>query len=434
MTNVFSELARFTAETFVAGLWKGLALIAAVALCLRLLSRISASVRFAIWSLTFALLIAIPLLHLHSPAAPSSRSASALFHISPIWAEAIAALWISLTAVRLALLLRQTLNLVAESGSAPVPLPHRKQLSRRCKAPAAALTSTYLPTLIRPASSAFSLLACLCLHRSSTSSLNSDLHQIVLHECEHLRRRDDWINLAQKFALALFPLNPALLFVDRRLSFERELACDAGVVARTAAPFDYAHCLTRLAEHSLHPRGLNLALSAWNRQSELVRRVHTLLKPIGKRSPVYATTSVAALLLVLIASTVELAHFPHLVSFAKSQAPALTSGVDTAYRSSASPVVPVLYDQTSSKLSCHAAESKTLPSAKASPVPIRRTIKQQHQTESVKPTQPRVMHTATPRADHQHRSSTVQAFYITTEFSPTYAAVPFGDGWLIVQL
>ena len=432
MTNVFSELARFTAETFVAGLWKGLALIAAVALCLRLLSRISASVRFAIWSLTFALLIAIPLLHLHSPAAPSSRSASAIFHISPIWAEAIAALWISLTAVRLALLLRQTLNLrriwkrtrpVAASEATLATMQGTRRrvdlyISPDIDSPC--VIGFFAPRLLVPAS----------LFDKLTES---DLHQIVLHECEHLRRRDDWINLAQKFALALFPLNPALLFVDRRLSFERELACDAGVVARTAAPFDYAHCLTRLAEHSLHPRGLNLALSAWNRQSELVRRVHTLLKPIGKRSPVYATTSVAALLLVLIASTVELAHFPHLVSFAKLQAPARASGINTVYRSAASPALPVLYDQTSSKP--HATLLKaTLPSAKASPVPIRRTIKQQHQTESVKPTQPRVMHTATPRADHQHRSSTVQAFYITTEFSPTYAAVPFGDGWLIVQL
>ena len=41
-----------------------------------------------------------------------------------------------------------------------------------------------------------------------------------------------------KVALALFPLNPALFWVDRQLSLERELACDAGVVTATAAPFD----------------------------------------------------------------------------------------------------------------------------------------------------------------------------------------------------
>ena len=49
-----------------------------------------------------------------------------------------------------------------------------------------------------------------------------ELRQVVLHECEHLRRRDDWMNLLQKIALAMFPLNLPMLWVDRRLSLERE--------------------------------------------------------------------------------------------------------------------------------------------------------------------------------------------------------------------
>jgi len=39
-----------------------------------------------------------------------------------------------------------------------------------------------------------------------------ELEQIVLHEAEHLRRRDDWTNLLQKICLALFPLNPGLVW------------------------------------------------------------------------------------------------------------------------------------------------------------------------------------------------------------------------------
>jgi len=46
--NIFSDLSRVTAEVFVAGLWQGLLLIAAVTLCLGFLSRLSASARFAI--------------------------------------------------------------------------------------------------------------------------------------------------------------------------------------------------------------------------------------------------------------------------------------------------------------------------------------------------------------------------------------------------
>ncbi len=53
----------------------------------------------------------------------------------------------------------------------------------------------------------------------------TELEQIVLHEAGHLGRADDWMNLLQKIALVVFPLNPALAWVERRLCFERELAC-----------------------------------------------------------------------------------------------------------------------------------------------------------------------------------------------------------------
>ena len=95
---------------------------------------------------------------------------------------------------------------------------------------------------------------------------------------EHLRRRDDWTNLFQKAALVLFPLNPVLLWVERRLCAERELACDDRVLRSSGAAKAYAICLTRLAEFSMIQRSLSLALGAWERQSELVRRVHRLLR------------------------------------------------------------------------------------------------------------------------------------------------------------
>ena len=76
----------------------------------------------------------------------------------------------------------------------------------------------------------------------------AELRQIVMHEMEHLRRGDDWINLVQKLSLVVFPLNPALMWIERELCLERELACDAGVIRATGAPKAYATCLTSLAE------------------------------------------------------------------------------------------------------------------------------------------------------------------------------------------
>ena len=83
---------------------------------------------------------------------------------------------------------------------------------------------------------------------------------------EHLRRRDDWINLVQKLGLVLFPLNPALLWIEQRLCKERELACDDHVIQSTRAPKSYASCLVHLAEQRILNSRASLALGAWERR------------------------------------------------------------------------------------------------------------------------------------------------------------------------
>ena len=154
------------------------------------------------------------------------------------------------------------------------------------------------------------------------------------------------MNLLQKIALVIFPLNPALLWVDRRLSLERELACDAGVVASTAAPFDYAHCLTRLAEHRLHRRSLALSLAAWSRQSELARRIHTLLRPIRTMSPLQARASITLLTLGLATGAVEMARAPHLISFTDAITAPIQQAAAVTISQPAAHAIPVSFTQT----------------------------------------------------------------------------------------
>ncbi len=120
-----------------------------------------------------------------------------------------------------------------------------------------------------------------------------ELEQVVLHETEHLRRRDDWTNLLQKLSLVLFPLNPALAWMERRLCREREMACDEGVIRRTQAPRAYAACLTTLAERGLQQRELlrrahALSLGAFTRRPELVHRVHSILRRKQALNPLVA--------------------------------------------------------------------------------------------------------------------------------------------------
>jgi hypothetical protein len=158
-----------------------------------------------------------------------------------------------------------------------------------------------------------------------------ELHQIVLHELEHLRRRDDWINLLQKMALVLFPLNPALFWIDRRLAAERELACDDGVLSRTRAPRTYATCLTSLAErrleHRSHARLTVLALGAVGaiRRSEFSRRIESILGWRSTLNPAPSRALAAILITGIFGAAATLAHAPQLVSFTAAPQPQPTA-------------------------------------------------------------------------------------------------------------
>ncbi|HEY5055643.1 MAG TPA: hypothetical protein VII58_05750, partial [Acidobacteriaceae bacterium] len=145
-----------------------------------------------------------------------------------------------------------------------------------------------------------------------------------------------WLNLLQKLALVLFPLNPALAWVERRLCFERELACDERVLAILAArsresaraATGYASSLTTLAEYRLQHRSvvsnLALALCALGtsaRQSELGRRVAGILQPAARMKPLHVRFATTAAIAALLFATTELEHTPQLIAFT-SPAPA----------------------------------------------------------------------------------------------------------------
>ena len=148
----------------------------------------------------------------------------------------------------------------------------------------------------------------------------AELRQVVLHEMEHLRRRDDWTNLVQRLCLIAFPLNPALYWIERQLCTEREMACDEGVVGLTQAPRAYATCLTRLAERGLNHRLEALSLGAWQRRSELALRVHSILRGHRAIRPRGAQVILAGVACGLALVSVELSHSPQLVAFVPTQA------------------------------------------------------------------------------------------------------------------
>jgi beta-lactamase regulating signal transducer with metallopeptidase domain len=430
------DISQFVAQAFVAGLWQGLVLISAVAILLRFVPRVSATVRFAVWGFVFALVAALPLLHLPAVSIVKPHAASAMVHLGASWGFAIAALWALFMLVRSAQLLKQTMRLHRIWRQAlPVPIedPILELLQRSGRPTVEICTSGDVDS---PSVIGFFSPRLLIPEWLFAKLAPSDLQQIVLHECEHLRRRDDWFNLLQKVALALFPLNPALLWVDRRLSLERELACDAGVIASTTAPFEYAHCLTRLAEHRLHRRSVALSLSAWSRQSELARRVHHLLRPTRNMSRLQARFSMALICLGLGVGAIQMASAPRLFSFtdAATSTP-VAEATSTMPRPANTHELPVVYRQEAQPRAVMV--NAVLTSQKPHRVAHKsiHTIQPRRNVQTARPPrQPRIVLTTLEMQRPGPGSNLSSMYAQPVQLSPAYAAVPFGDGWLVIQL
>jgi bla regulator protein blaR1 len=149
-----------------------------------------------------------------------------------------------------------------------------------------------------------------------------ELNPILLHELAHLRRRDDWTNLAQKILSALLFFHPAVWWIEKKLTLEREMACDDLVLAETTSPRAYAECLVAMAERSCLRRGSALAQAAVDRLRHVALRVSQILdvdRPHATRVWRPAPVLVTGVSLVCL---VALSHAPtRLVSFENTATP-----------------------------------------------------------------------------------------------------------------
>jgi hypothetical protein len=170
----------------------------------------------------------------------------------------------------------------------------------------------------------------------------AELNAILLHELAHLRRRDDWTNLVQKIVGAVFFFHPAVWWIEKKLTLEREMACDDLVLARTetTSPRAYAECLVSLAEKNFLRRGLSLAQAAVGRLRHVSLRVSQILdvdRPSATRVWRPALALVSGVSLVCL---IALAHTPaRLVSFENSPVPTPVSSATGDFE--ASPISPI---------------------------------------------------------------------------------------------
>jgi beta-lactamase regulating signal transducer with metallopeptidase domain len=161
-----------------------------------------------------------------------------------------------------------------------------------------------------------------------------DLNVILLHEFAHLRRWDDWTNLIQKIVRALFFFHPAVWWIEKRISVEREMACDDAVLAETANPRGYATCLVSLLEKSLTQRRWSMAQAAVHRAREASLRLAQIL---DKNRPAATRVWKPALGIVGVFSIFCLALLPFAPQFVAFDRGALASHSDPVDSAAVSP-------------------------------------------------------------------------------------------------
>jgi beta-lactamase regulating signal transducer with metallopeptidase domain len=137
-----------------------------------------------------------------------------------------------------------------------------------------------------------------------------EFNQILLHELAHIRRYDDWTNLLQKLAEALFFFHPAVRWVGSRLNLEREVACDDWVIWTGSERKPYATCLTRLAELIATPRGASLAPGAATVRKHVFKRVELLLDRKRNSLPRLSRASCVVMFGVLTAGLLPCLRVP----------------------------------------------------------------------------------------------------------------------------
>ncbi|HZE26534.1 MAG TPA: M56 family metallopeptidase [Terriglobales bacterium] len=373
MTIAFNlhAFAQISAERMLNCVAAGLAIALFAWILLRLIGRRNSGTRFAVWFCALLAIAVSPLLEIGSPSRTALiHSPTAAITMPGSWASYLFGAW---ALIALLGLLRVAAGLwhlrTIRRSCAPIGLQNLDLMLRRTLAefrsvrPVELCVSDELrvPTAIGFAKPAV-VLPAWAWRELSTAELNT----VLLHELAHLRRWDDWTNLAQKILRALFFFHPAVWWVESRLALEREMACDDIVLGQTANPRAYAQCLVSLAEKNLLRRGVALAQAAVGGMRQTSLRILRILD--ARRSPAVqvwkpAPWVVGAFSLVCLVSS---AHSPKLVAFvdavpgmAAPSARIATPATPTeSPRAMTATVVPASYVEHSSSAGAHRPSAK----------------------------------------------------------------------------
>ena len=313
-------IAQMSAERMLNCLVQGLLIALFAWIVLRLIGRRNSGTRFAVWFCALLAIAATPCLQISLTGAAHVARGPAAVTLPANWALYLFAAWATIGAVGLVRVIaglwhvrhiRRSSRVVSTNELDPILQATLAEFRASRKVDLRVSDDLHVPTAI-----GFFKPVVIVPAWALSELPPSELNTILLHELAHLRRWDDWTNLAQKILRAAFFFHPAVLWVENRLSLEREMACDDLVLAQTSNPRAYAQCLVSLAEKNLIlRRGMGLAQAAVGRMRQTTQRVLQILdarRPSGVRVWKPAPWLVGTFSIVCLVSA---GHAPQLVAF-----------------------------------------------------------------------------------------------------------------------
>ena len=258
--DILTSLARMLAANMLNSMLEGFVIAGFAWVLLRVLGRRNASTRFAVWFAALVAIAALPFVGSASGSEGTVHSTAPAFAVPVTWAIDIFAMWMLIAIAGLArigvgLWRLRTLRLNCIPVDLAIMDPTLREMLREadgfrtvtlCRSPGVrvpAAVGFFKPLVVLPD---------WVLQELSNDELNS----VVRHELAHLRRWDDWTNLAQQVVKALLFFHPAVWWIESKISIEREMACDDAVLSATVNPRDYAKCVVSITEKSSLRRGI----------------------------------------------------------------------------------------------------------------------------------------------------------------------------------
>ncbi|HEX6879151.1 MAG TPA: M56 family metallopeptidase, partial [Terriglobales bacterium] len=340
---------QFTVERAINSVPEGLLVAAFAWVLLRFVGRQNSSTRFAVWLFALAAIIAIPFIPRGSAGNTVAHVAHAEITVASSWGIAIFAIWLTIALFgavhllygirRLSHIRKNCVPVIVSEQSEPIQRVLNEFCAER-NATVCTSSEVAVPTafgFIRP----LIVIPGWALRDLSPQELRS----VLLHERAHLQRRDAWTNLVQKIARTVFFFHPAVWWVEKRLSIEREMACDDAVLEQTADPHEYARCLVSLAEKSVVRRGLAMAQAAISRAHETSLRLAQILDSKAPKATRVFKPALGIIGVLTAGALFVVPEAPRLISFRSSdviaQSESLSALPELTPQVQANMIVPV---------------------------------------------------------------------------------------------